>query len=171
MIKNLVVALGKNSEALEHWFYYSTPLSHDQMDVTRSNSALRTRGIKGQDYFIEIRLKGHDPSSSALLLAAFLILNLGLLFEHQADLAKARTMFSKALLGYEQVFGPDHAKSETLRDQLYALDARVKERGLIEIEERAGDLQVGSSYLGIKKPPLISKRHKLFRKLGLRFRP
>ncbi|KAH6661846.1 hypothetical protein B0J14DRAFT_611535, partial [Halenospora varia] len=82
------------------------------------------------------------------------ILNLGLLFEHQADLAKARTIFSKALRGYEQVFGPDHAKSETLRDQLCALDVRVKNEASIEIEERADDLQVGPSHLGIKKPPL-----------------
>jgi hypothetical protein len=75
-----------------------------------------------------------------------MISNLGLLFKRQADLVKARTMFSKALRGYEQVFGPEHAKSETLRDKLCALDAVVK-----------------------NKAP-VSKRHRLFRKLGLRFR-
>jgi hypothetical protein len=32
------------------------------------------------------------------------IFNLGLLFEHQADIAKARAMFPKELRGYEQVF-------------------------------------------------------------------
>ena len=92
------------------------------------------------------------------------ILNLGLPFERQADLAKARTMFSKALRGYEQVFGPDHAKSETLRDHLCALDAGVGNEASIEIEEPADDLQIGPSHLGIKKPPSISKRLKLFRK-------
>ena len=72
---------------------------------------------------------------------------------------------------YEQVFGPNHAKSETLRDQLCALDAVVANKAPVKIEERADDLQVGPSHLGIKKPPSILKRHKLFRKLGLRFRP
>ena len=36
------------------------------------------------------------------------ISNLGPLFERQADIAKARTMYSKALSGYKKVFGPDH---------------------------------------------------------------
>jgi hypothetical protein len=80
-------------------------------------------------------------------------------------------MFSKVLYGYEQVFGPDYAKSETLRDQLYALDAVVANKAPVEIEERADDLPIGSSYLGIKKPPLTLKRHRLFRKLTLGFRP
>ncbi|TVY34372.1 Vegetative incompatibility protein HET-E-1, partial [Lachnellula subtilissima] len=74
------------------------------------------------------------------------IFNLGLLFECQADLAKAKTMFSKALRGYEQVPGPEHAQSEISRVKLYALDAVVE-----------------------NKAP-ASKRHKLFRKLNLRFR-
>jgi tetratricopeptide (TPR) repeat protein len=99
------------------------------------------------------------------------ILNLGLLFERQADLAKAGTMFSKALRGYKQIFGPDHAKSETLRDQLCALDTVVANKVPVEIEERADDLPIGSSSPGIKKPPLTLKRHKLFRKLTLRFCP
>jgi hypothetical protein len=76
-------------------------------------------------------------------------LNLGLLFECQADLAKVRTMFSKALRGYEQVFGPKHAKSETLRNKLCALDAVVENEAPVEIEERADDLQIRPSYLGI----------------------
>jgi hypothetical protein len=33
------------------------------------------------------------------------------------------------------------------------------------------DLPMGLSHPGIKKPPSTSKRHKLFRKLTLRFRP
>jgi hypothetical protein len=77
-------------------------------------------------------------------------------------------MFSKALRGYEQVFGPEHAKSETLRDKLCALDALVEKKAAVEIEERADGLPIGSSHPGIKKP--TSKQHKLFRKLGLRSR-
>lgn len=46
IIKNLDVALGKSSETLEHWFYYSKALSYDQMDVTRSNSASPTWELK-----------------------------------------------------------------------------------------------------------------------------
>ncbi|KAM3074278.1 hypothetical protein ACMFMF_006294 [Clarireedia jacksonii] len=53
---------------------------------------------------------------------------------------QARTMYSKALLGYEQVFGPEHPKSQSLRYELSHL----------------------------KKNHSISKRYKLFRKLGLR---
>ena len=115
--------------------------------------------------------KALGPNSIATYVPALnTIFNLGLLFERQADIAKARTMFSKALWGYEQIFGPEHAKSETLRNKLCALDAGVKNEALIEIEERADDLQVGPSHPGINKPPSISKRHKLFRKLGLRSR-
>jgi hypothetical protein len=32
----------------------------------------------------------------------------GFLSEHQADLEKARVIYSKALLGYDKVFGPDN---------------------------------------------------------------
>jgi hypothetical protein len=49
-------------------------------------------------------------------------------------------MFLEALRGYEQVFGPDHAKSENLRDHLCALDVGVENEASIEIEERADDL-------------------------------
>ncbi|KAH8598606.1 hypothetical protein B0O99DRAFT_567078 [Bisporella sp. PMI_857] len=98
------------------------------------------------------------------------ILNLGRLFERQADLAKARTMFSRALRGYEQVFGLEHANSATLRDKLCTLDAVVENKAPAKIEERAGDLPTGSSHPGSKNPPSTSKRHKLFRKLGLRAR-
>ncbi len=97
------------------------------------------------------------------------ILNLGILFERQADLAKARTMFLKVLRGYEKVFGLNHAKSKTLRGKLYALDAVLENKATVEIEEHAEDVPTGSSP-GINKPPSTLKRHKLFRKLGLRSR-
>ncbi|KAL5318058.1 hypothetical protein ACEPPN_015162 [Leptodophora sp. 'Broadleaf-Isolate-01'] len=93
----------------------------------------------------------------------------GYLFELQADITKARTMFAKALCGYEQVFGPEHAKSKTLRDKLHVLDAMVENKAPVEIEEHAENVPTGSAP-GINKPPSTSKRHKLFRKLGLRSR-
>src|SRR5271170_1847115 len=66
----------------------------------------------------------------------------GSLFERQADLAKARIMYSKALVGYDKVVGPDHPRSQSLQDNIRALDAK-------------GTLSE-------------SKRHKLLKKLRLR---
>lgn len=94
-------------------------------------------------------------------------LNFGLLFEYYADLAKASTMFSKALRKYKKVFGFDYVKSKTLWDKLCALNTVLKNKGPVEIKEYVEELPTGSS-LDNNKPPLISKRHKLFRKLGLR---
>ena len=95
-----------------------------------------------------------------------IIWGFGSLLEQQADVAQARTMYAKAFCGYEQIFGPEHARSKTLRNKLCALDAGVKNEALIEIEERADDLPIGSSY-----SPQHQKRHKLFQKLTLKFRP
>jgi hypothetical protein len=44
------------------------------------------------------------------------IWGLGSLFERQADLAKAKIMYSKALAGYEKVVGPDDPRSQSLQD-------------------------------------------------------
>ena len=97
------------------------------------------------------------------------IWGLGCLFELQADITKARTMFAKAICGYEQVFGPEHTKSKTLQDRLHVLDAMIEKEGPVEIEEHAEDVPTEPAP-GINKPPSTSKRHKLFRKLGLRSR-
>jgi hypothetical protein len=94
------------------------------------------------------------------------IWNFGSLFEHQADIAKTRTMYSKASLGYEQVFGPEHPRSQSSCHKLCALDAVMQNRALLEAEEPMDDLQGEPSHL--KKTPSTSKRYKLFRKLGLR---
>jgi hypothetical protein len=48
--------------------------------------------------------------------------NLGSLFERHGDIAKARTMYSKAFIGNKIVFGPDHPRSQSLRDKVDALD-------------------------------------------------
>jgi hypothetical protein len=68
------------------------------------------------------------------------MLNLGSLFECQADIAKARIMYSKASLGYEKVFGPEHPRSQSFCHRLSALDAVVEIRSLIGVEEPADDL-------------------------------
>jgi tetratricopeptide (TPR) repeat protein len=116
--------------------------------------------------------KAIDPDNIITYVPALnTIWGFGSLLEQQANVAQARTMYAKALCGYKQIFGPEHARSKTLRNKLCALDARVKNEALIEIEERADDLPIGSSHPGLKKPPSTSKRHKLFRKLTLRFRP
>ncbi|TAQ87453.1 hypothetical protein B7494_g4230 [Chlorociboria aeruginascens] len=120
-------------------------------------------------------LQGHEKAWGPDLIFTYVpaldtIFNLGLLFERQADIATARTMFSKALRGYEQVFGPNHAESEIVRNKLCALDAILENKAPVEIEELTDDLLTGSSHPDIRKPPSTSKRHKLFRKLGLRSR-
>jgi hypothetical protein len=79
-------------------------------------------------------------------------------------------MYSKALYGYEQVFGPEYTNSKTLRDKLCALDAIVEDRVLVGVIGPVDDLQGGPSHLGIQTTPSTSKQHKLFRKLSLRFR-
>jgi len=48
--------------------------------------------------------------------------NIAFLFERQSDLAKARDMYSKALVGCEKVFGPDHSKCQSLQEIIIALD-------------------------------------------------
>jgi hypothetical protein len=46
-------------------------------------------------------------------------------------------MYSKALVGYDKVVGPDHPRSRSLRDHLRALDT-MTEQGLNRCE-RAGE--------------------------------
>jgi hypothetical protein len=77
-------------------------------------------------------------------------------------------MFLKALRGYKQVFGPDHAKSETIQNKLFALNAILKSKALADIKEHEDHLATGSSHLGPNTTPSHLKWHKLFRKLGIR---
>ena len=60
------------------------------------------------------------------------IWGLGNFFEVQADLAQARTMYSKALVGYEKVVGLDHPGSRKLQDLLLALDTRMETNASID---------------------------------------
>jgi Tfp pilus assembly protein PilF len=79
------------------------------------------------------------------------IANLSLLFERQADIAKASTMYSKALIRYEKVFRPDYPRSQGLQDHLRALDAVMENTVLAEVEEPVNNLQGGLSDLGIEE--------------------
>ena len=96
------------------------------------------------------------------------ISNLGSLFECQADLAKARIMYSKALVGYEKVHGPDHLKSRSLRDDLRALDTMIENKALIDVREPVNKCQGETSHLGAKRTLSKSKRYKLLKRPRLR---
>jgi hypothetical protein len=58
-------------------------------------------------------------------------------------------MYSKALLGYEQVYGSEHAEFKTLQDKLFALETVAKNKASVEIEERADNSQVEPSHLNV----------------------
>jgi hypothetical protein len=80
---------------------------------------------------------------------------LGSLLTRQADFGQARIMYSKALAGYEKVVGPDHPKCQSLRENLQDLDAEI---------HNSQEL----SHLESERALLISRRHRLFKRLGLR---
>ena len=77
-------------------------------------------------------------------------------------------MYSKALVGYEKVCGPDHLSSRSLRDNLRALDTVTENKALIDVRELVNKFQGETSHLGAKGIPSESKRHKLLKKLCLR---
>jgi len=81
--------------------------------------------------------------------------NFGSLFERQGDIAKARTMYIKAFIGHKIVFWPDHRRSQSSQDKVAALDAVIKNKAFVGLEEPVD-----------KETPLKSKRHKLFRNLA-----
>ncbi|PVH69794.1 kinesin light chain 1 [Cadophora sp. DSE1049] len=77
---------------------------------------------------------------------------LGMLYADQGKLVEAEQMYQRALQGYEKSW-----------------DAVIENKAPVETEEHAEDVPTGPAP-GINKPPSTSKRHKLFRKLGLRSR-
>jgi hypothetical protein len=113
------------------------------------------------------KARGTD-NTSTYIPALNTIWALGSLFERQTDLAKARIMYSKALVGYEKVVGPDHPRSQSLRDNLQALDTVTENGALKDVEERVNNSRGETSRLGVERAPSKSKRHKLLKKLGLR---
>jgi hypothetical protein len=56
-------------------------------------------------------------------------------------------MYSKALVGYEKVVGPDHPGSRSLQDNLRALDTVTENKALIDVRELANNFQGESSHL------------------------
>ena len=77
-------------------------------------------------------------------------------------------MYSKALVGYEKIGGPDNLKSQSLRDDLCALDTVIENNALIDVRVPVNKCQGETSYLGAKGTLSKSKRHKLLKKLCLR---
>ncbi|KFY31765.1 hypothetical protein V493_00847 [Pseudogymnoascus sp. VKM F-4281 (FW-2241)] len=90
------------------------------------------------------------------------------LYEKQGDLPKARIMYVKALLGYEKVVGPDHPTSQSLREILQGLDSGTEKEAVKGIKKPVSNPREEVSRLGSEGAPSTSRRHKLFRKLGLR---
>jgi hypothetical protein len=72
-------------------------------------------------------------------------------------------MYSRALIGYEKVLGPDHPSSRSVRDKLQTLDTVAEDEALKGVEEPVHDSPGETSRLG----PLKSKHNKLLKKLGL----
>jgi tetratricopeptide (TPR) repeat protein len=94
---------------------------------------------------------------------------LGSLFQCRGDLAKARMMYSKALVGYEKVVGHGHPRCQTLREILEDLDTELETNALVNTGKDLGHEPDGqASHSIIEDTPSKSKRHRLFRKLGLR---
>jgi tetratricopeptide (TPR) repeat protein len=122
----------------------------------------------------ERALQGYEKALGAQNITTYIpALNtnwgLGSLFQRGGDLAKARTMYSKALVGYEKVMGHDHAHCQTLREILGALDTEPETNALIKTGKDLGHEPDGqASRCIIEDGSSNSKRHRLFRKLGLR---
>jgi hypothetical protein len=76
-------------------------------------------------------------------------------------------MYSKALIGYKKVVGPDHPRCQSLHKILQDLGARTKTEAIKRTEEPASNPSraLDSDSKGVL---LTSRRHKLFRKLRLR---
>jgi len=54
-------------------------------------------------------------------------------------------MYLKALNGYEKAVGPDHSRSQDLRDTLYALDAVIENNALVEVRKPVNIIQEEAS--------------------------
>jgi hypothetical protein len=77
-------------------------------------------------------------------------------------------MYSKALVGYDKVVGPDHPSSQSLQDNLQALDTATENETLKDVEEPVNNSRGETSRLGAERALSKTKRHKLLKKLGLR---
>jgi tetratricopeptide (TPR) repeat protein len=120
----------------------------------------------------ERALRGYKTAISADNITTYIpalntVQSLGYLFELQADFAKARIIYLKALTGYKKVVGPDHSRCQSLQEILQDLDTRTKTKAIKGTKEPASN---PSRVLGLdsKEALSTSRRHKLFKKLGLR---
>jgi tetratricopeptide (TPR) repeat protein len=113
-------------------------------------------------------LQGYEKAISADSITTYIpalntIQNLGSLFELQADFAKARIMYSKALAGYKAI-GSNHPRCQSLEGFLQDLDTRTKTEAVKGTASNSSRVSDSDS----KGAPSTSRRHKLFRKLGLK---
>jgi hypothetical protein len=96
--------------------------------------------------------------------------NLGLLFASQGELNKARAMYSLALMGYESVFGQDHADYQNVDERLKALKDPESNNPVV-LDNNTNEAHAPAT---IKTTPLYktvappSKRHRFLKKLGLK---
>ena len=60
-------------------------------------------------------------------------------------------MYSKALLGYEKVVGPDNPRSQSLQGKLHAFGYQDREQDLKGVRELVTKFQVETSHLGAKR--------------------
>lgn len=121
----------------------------------------------------ERALRGYETALSIDNITTYIpalnkLWGLGFLFKRQADFTKARIMYLKALAGYEKVVGPEHPKCQSLQEILQDLETITKGEAIKGREEPANDPQGNVLRLDSKGALSTSRRHRLFKKLGLR---
>ena len=85
-------------------------------------------------------LQGYEKALGPELLTTYIpasntFCNLGSLFATQRQVDRSRMMFSKALVGYQIVFGHNHGNCQVVRAKLNALNTSTGETNLsIDIE-------------------------------------
>ena len=62
-------------------------------------------------------------------------------------------MYSRALVGYEKVVGPDHPRCQSLREILQALNTVAEKEAMKGIEESANNSYRETSRLDSKRGP------------------
>jgi tetratricopeptide (TPR) repeat protein len=121
----------------------------------------------------ERALRGYEKALGADNIMTYIpalntLWGLGSLFKRQADFKKARIIYSKALIGYKKVVRLEYPKCQNLQEILQDLETIIEREAMKGREEPASDPQRNVSYLDSKGALSTSRRHRLFRKLGLR---
>ncbi|KAF2804375.1 uncharacterized protein BDZ99DRAFT_398055 [Mytilinidion resinicola] len=131
--------------------------------VNNLGNLYKNQGKLGEAEMYERALQGYEKALGPESVATYVpALNtnwgLGSLFHSQGHSAKARIMYSKAPVGYVNVLGHDHPHCQSLRENVSAL---IPEAENIDKREDSRPLMIeGTAGNG--------KRHRLFRKFGLR---